>query len=188
MFWESLKSLALKPTWATNLLIICSRTLAIILNEKELKQLKMIIEMLEECDKYRRVEQFDGVINACKVKHKTGGLLVIVYHPTEDLTSSTTALGTQEHAIAGTSTSSNTYDDLEEVIYGQIIPDRTIGPILQSISTFRQEDTYISTSEGKPTKYSVLMRVISNNWVKKLPKKDHWKGRVKEMIRNIPDQ
>ncbi|GJQ80309.1 hypothetical protein Trydic_g23713 [Trypoxylus dichotomus] len=78
---------------------------------------------------------------------------------------------TPEPATAGNSASTNTFDDLEEAIFGQMKPDHITGQTLQSISTYRHDDTYISTSEANPTKYSVMMRIISNDWIKKLPKR-----------------
>ncbi|GJQ69648.1 hypothetical protein Trydic_g3607 [Trypoxylus dichotomus] len=131
-----------------------------------------------------RMEQFSRAIEACKTKHKTGGILIIVYHETKGLntsTSSTIVHGTPEVVTAGTSTNSSMLDDLEEAILGRTTPDYITGPILQSISTFRPEGTYISTSEKKSSKYFVMMRIISNDRVKKL-------GRLREIFCNVPDQ
>lgn len=102
-------------------------------------------------------------------------------------TSSTTARGTADPVIATTSGQMETNDDLEDVLFGPTTSvEQITGPILQNICTYQANEVSTVTSEAPSTKYAVLLRVINMDKVRKMEKKDFWKGRVKEIFSSVP--
>lgn len=102
-------------------------------------------------------------------------------------TSSMIARGIPDPATATTSETIVTDEDLEGALFGApkpITPDT--GNMSQSISTYHQDKVCTITSEAPYSKYAVLMRVMDMGKVRKMERKDFWKGRVKEIFCGIP--
>lgn len=100
-------------------------------------------------------------------------------------TSYMTAHGMDEHALVNSGEEFDLKEGLEEALIGSETLDMEESEVFCSTSVWNQGKSVTHSCPTKVGKYYVQLRVMDGQQMKKMPKKEWWKARVKEMFFSI---